>query len=157
MKKPKKIEIKKEITITDLIPDMKRDIQEMQKEQSEVRFYDRLLDENIKKLSDLIGRKITEKEAKKVFIIVERYSPKLRDGNIIEYFPFDLAWNIYKILKKNNFDEGCLKSRYFDENVFEIAKEHDLSLVETEELQRFSDEYDFKDADDLYEAWSSDK
>ena len=58
MKKPKN----KEITISDLIPDMKRDIREMQKEHSEVKFYDRLLDENINKLSNLIGRKFTKKE-----------------------------------------------------------------------------------------------
>lgn len=152
MKRPKN----KEITISDLIPDMKRDIREMQKEHSEVRFYDRLLDENINKLSDLIGRKLTKEEKRKVFVIVERYSPKLRDGNIIDYFPFDLAWNIYKIIKKNNFDEGCLKSRYLDEDIFEIAKEHDLSLTETEELQRFREDNDFKDADKAYEAWSSD-
>ena len=92
------------MTISDIIPDMKRDIREMQKEHSEVKFYDRLLDEHINKLSDLIGRKITKKEARKVFEIVERYSPKWQDGNIIDYFPFDLAWTLYKILKKNNFD-----------------------------------------------------
>ena len=153
MKKPKN----KEITISDIIPDMKRDIREMQKEHSEVRFYDRLLDENINKLSDLIGRRLTKEEKRKVFVIVERYSPKLRDGNIIDYFPFDLAWNIYKIIKKNNFDEGCLKSRYLDEDIFEIAKDHDLSLAETEELQRFREDNDFKDADKAYEAWISDK
>ena len=151
-----KIPKNKEITISDLIPDMKRDIREIQKEQSEVRFYDRLLDENINKLSALIGRKLTKVEEKKVFRIVERYSPKLRDGNIIDYFPFDLAWNIYKILKKNDFDEGCLKSRYLDEDIFEIAKEHDLSLEETEELQKFKEDNNFKDADEAYEAWSSD-
>lgn len=85
----------KEITISDLIPDMKRDIREMMKEQSDIRFYDRLLNENIKKISDLIGRKLTKVEAKKVFEIVWRYSPRLRNGEIIDYFPFDLAWNIY--------------------------------------------------------------
>jgi len=152
MKKPKN----KEITISDIIPDMKRDIREMQKEHSEVKFYDRLLDEHINKLSDLIGRKITKKEARKVFEIVERYSPKLSDGNIIDYFPFDLAWTLYKIIKKNNFNEGCLKNRYLDEDIFEIAKDHDLSLDETEELQRFKEDNDFKDADKAYEAWSSD-
>ena len=92
MKRPKN----KEITISDLIPDMKRDIREMQKEHSEIRFYDRLL------------------------------------------------------------DEGCLKSRYLDEDIFEIAKEHDLSLTETEELQSFKDDNKFKDAEKAYEAWSSD-
>ncbi|MEI7463138.1 MAG: hypothetical protein WCK03_01935 [Candidatus Taylorbacteria bacterium] len=153
MKKPKN----KEITISDIIPDMKRDIREIQKEQSDIRFYDRLLDENIDKLSNLIGRKLTKEEKRKVFGIVERYSPKLQDGDIIDYFPFDLAWNIYKIIKKNNFDEGCLKSRYLDEDIFEIAKEHDLSLAETEELQRFSEDNDFKDADKAYESWSSDR
>ena len=152
MKRPKN----KEITISDLIPDMKRDIREIQKQHSEVRFYDRLLDENIKKLSDLIGRKLTKEEERKVFEIVDRYSPKLRNDDIIDYFPFDLAWNIYKIIKKNNFDEGCLKSRYLDEDIFEIAKEHDLSLTETEKLQRFKEDNDFKDADKAYEAWSSD-
>ena len=146
----------KEITISDLIPDMKRDIREMQKEHSEVKFYDRLLDEHINKLSDLIGRKITKKEARKVFEIVELYSPKWQDGNIIDYFPFDLAWTLYKIIKKNNFDEGCLKNRYLDEDIFEIAKDHDLSLDETEELQRFKEDKNFKDADEAYEAWSSD-
>ncbi len=153
MKRPKN----KEITISDLIPDMKRDIREIQKEQFDIRFYDRLLDENIKKLSDLIGRKLTKAEEKKVFRIVERYSPKLQDGDIIDYFPFDLAWNIYKIIKKNNFDEGCLKSRYLDEDIFELAKEHDLSLAETEGLQRFREDNDFKDADKAYEAWNSDR
>ena len=152
MKKPKN----KEMVISDLFPDLKRDIREMQKEKSEVKFYERLLDEHINKLSDLIGRKITKEEAKKVFVIVERYSPKLADGNIIDYFPFDLAWTLYKIIKKNNFDEGCLKNRYLDEDIFEIAKEHDLSLTETEGLQRFKDDNDFKDADKAYEAWSSD-
>ena len=153
MKRPKN----KEITISDLIPDMKRDIREIQKEHSELRFYDRLLDENINKLSGLIGRKLTKEEERKVFEIVERYSPKLRNDDIIDYFPFDLAWNIYKIIKKNNFDEGCLKNRYLDEDIFEIAKEHDLSLTETEELQRFKEDNNFKDADKAYEAWSADK
>ena len=153
MKKPNN----KKITISDLIPDMGRDIQEIQKEQSDIRFYDRLLDENIDKLSDLIGRKLTEEEKKKVFVIVDRYSPKLRNGEIIEYFPFDLAWNIHKIIEKNDFDEGCLKNRYLDEDTFEIAKEHDLSLSETEKLQRFKDDNDFKNADEAYEDWSSDK
>ena len=152
MKKPRD----KEVTISDLFPDMKRDIREIQKEQSEVKFYDRLLDENINKLSDLIGRKLTKEERRKVFEIVERYSPKLQDGNIIDYFPFDLAWNIYKIIKKNNFDERCLKNRYLDEDVFEIAKEHDLNLEETEELQRFKEDNNFKDAVKAYDAWNSD-
>jgi len=152
MKKPKN----KEMIISDLFPDMKRDIREIQKEHSEVRFYDRLLDEEINKLSKLIGRKLTKEEKRKVFWIVERYSPKLQSGDIIDYIPFDLAWNIYKIIKENNFDEGCLKSRYLDEDIFEIAKDHDLSLVEAEELQRFKDDNDFKDADMAYEAWSSD-
>ena len=151
MKRPKN----KEITISDIIPDMKRDIREIQKEQSDVRFYDKLLDENMDKLSDLIGRKLTKEEKRKVFGIVDRYSPKLRNGEIIDYFPFDLAWNIYKIMQKNNFDEGCLK-RYLDEDIFEIAKEHDLSLAETEELQMFMDDNDFKNADKAYEAWDSD-
>ena len=142
------------MVISDLFPDMKRDIREIQKEHSEVRFYDRLLDENINKLSDLIGRKLTKEEKRKVFEIVERYSPKLRDGNIIDYFPFDLAWTLYKILKKNNFDEGCLKNRYLDEDIFEVAKDYDLSLEETEELQRFKEDKNFKDADDAYEAWN---
>jgi hypothetical protein len=153
MKKPKN----KEITISDLIPDMTRDIREIQKEQSDIRFYDRLLDENINKLSNLIGRKLTKEEKRKVFVIVERYSPKDENGDIIDYFPFDLAWNIYKIIKKNNFDEGCLKSRYLDEDIFEIAKEHDLSLAETEELQRFREDNNFKNADKAYEAWSEDR
>ena len=150
MKKPKN----KEITISDLIPDMKRDIREIQKEQADVRFYERFLDENVDKLSDLIGRKLTENEKRKVFGIVWRYSPRLRNGTIIEYFPLDLAWILYKIIKKNNFDEGCLKSIYLEDDVFEIAKEHDLSLAETEELQRFKDEQIFKNADKAYEAWS---
>jgi len=152
MKRPKN----KEITISDIIPDMKRDIREIQKEQSDVRFYDKLLDENMDKLSDLIGRKLTKEEKRKVFGIVDRYSPKLRNGEIIDYFPFDLAWTLYKIIKKNNFDEGCLKNRYLDEDIFEIAKDHDLSLDETEELQRFKEDKNFKDADEAYEAWSSD-
>jgi hypothetical protein len=42
-----------------------------------------------------------------------------------------------------------------DEEIFEIAKEHDLSLAETEELQRFREDNDFKDADKAYEAWGS--
>jgi hypothetical protein len=151
MKKPKN----KEITISDLIPNMKRDIREIQKEESETRFYKRLIDENFNKLSDLIGRKLTKDERKKVCGIVDRYSPKLRDGNVIDYFPFDLAWNIYKILKKNNFDEGCLKNS-FDEEIFEIAKENDLSLVETEKLQMFMEDNNFKNADKAYEAWKSD-
>ena len=46
--------------------------------------------------------------------------------------------------------------RYLDEDIFEIAKEHDLSLVETEALQRFKEDNDFKNADKAYEAWSSD-
>ena len=146
----------KEITISDLIPNMKRDIREIQKEASDTRFYERLIDENIYKLSDLIGRKLTKDEKRKVCGIVDRYSPKLRNGDVIDYFPFDLAWNIYKILKKNNFDESCLKSRYLDEDIFEIVKEHDLSLEETEELQRFWEDKNFKDADKAYEAWSSD-
>ncbi|GEM_PF-2985677 len=153
MKKPKN----KEITISDLIPDMKRDIREIQKEQADVRFYERFLDENVDKLSDLIGRKLTENEKRKVFGIVWRYSPRLRNGTIIEYFPLDLAWILYKIIKKNNFDEGCLKSIYLEDDVFEIAKEHDLSLAETEELQRFKDEQIFKNADKAYEAWSEDR
>jgi len=145
----------KEITISDLIPNMKRDIREIQKEASDTRFYERLIDENIYKLSDLIGRKLTKDEKRKVCGIVDRYSPKLRNGDVIDFFPFDLAWNIYKILKKNNFDEGCLKNS-FDEEIFEIAKENDLSLVETEKLQMFMEDNNFKNADKAYEAWRSD-
>jgi len=145
----------KKITIADLIPDMKKDIREIQKEQSEVKFYDRLLDENIDDLSKLIGRKLTRDEKKKVFRIVDRYSPKYSDGDILDYFPFDLAWKIYKILKKNDFDEGCLKSRYLSEDVFEIAKENDLNLVEAEDLQKFIEENNYKDAFEAYEAWKS--
>lgn len=151
MKRPKN----KELTISDYVPDMKRDIREIQKLQSEIKFYERLLDENIDKLSAVIGKKLTKEEKRKVFVIVDHYSPKLQNGDIIEYFPFDLAWNIYKILKKNNFDERCLKNRYLDEDIFEIAKEHDLSLAETEKLQRFSEDGEYKDADKAYEAWSS--
>ncbi len=144
----------KEITISDLIPNMKRDIREIQKEASDTRFYERLIDENIYKLSDLIGRKLTKDEKRKVCGIVDRYSPKLRNGDVIDFFPFDLAWNIYKILKKNNFDEGCLKHS-LDEEIFEIAKENDLSLAETEKLQMFMEDNNFKNADKAYEAWKS--
>jgi hypothetical protein len=63
---------------------------------------------------------------------------------------------MYKIIKKNNFDEGCLKNRYLDEEIFEIAKENDLSLTETEELQRFMEDNNFKNADKAYEAWRTD-
>ena len=152
MKKP----INKEITISDLVPDMNRDIREIQKEQSDIRFYERVLDEHIDRLSDLIGRKLTREEERKVFIIVDRYSPRLRNGDIVEYFPFDVAWNLYKIIEKNNFDDGCLRSINLDEGIFDLAKEHDLSLVETEELQRFKDDNNFKSADKAYDAWSSD-
>ena len=39
-----------------------------------------------------------------------------------------------------------------DEEVFEIAKDNDLSLEEAEELQDFKDENDL-DADDALEIW----
>ena len=92
-------------------------------EHSEVKFYDRLLDEHINKLSDLIGRKITKEEAKKVFAIVERYSPKLADGNIIDYFPFDLAWTLYKIIKKNNFGIVIFPILEIESNLMPIINE----------------------------------
>ena len=147
----------KEITISDLIPDMKKDIREIQKEQSDIRFYSRLLDENIDNLSGLTGRKLTEDEKTKVFKIVDRYSPKRGNGDIIDYFPFDLAWNVYKFLEENDFDEGCLKNRYLSEDVFEIAKENDLSLAEAEEIQRFMENNDYNDAFKAYDAWKSEQ
>jgi hypothetical protein len=55
----------KEITISDLIPDMKRDIREIQKERSDTIFYEKLIGENFDKLSYLIGRKFTKDEKRK--------------------------------------------------------------------------------------------
>ena len=41
--------------------------------------------------------------------------------------------------------------------IFEIAKDNDLSLSEAEELQEFMKDNDFKDPYEAYEAWKSDK
>jgi len=147
----------KKITISDLIPDMKRDIFEIQKEQSELRFQGKILDENLDNLCKSMGIKFTEEEQRKFYEIVEYYSPKSRDGNIIEFLPFDFAWELYKIQKEHNFDEKRFKNRYFNEEIFEIAKDNDLSLSEAEELQEFMKDNDFKDADKAYEAWRLDK
>lgn len=152
MKKPED----KKITISDLIPDMKKDIYEMQKERSEIRFYDKMLDENLDNLCKSLGIKFTEEERGRFFWIVDRYSPKDAKGDIIEYLPFDFAWELYKIQKEHNFDEKRFKNRYFDEEIFEIAKDNDLSLAEAEELQEFMKDNDFKDAYKAYEAWKSD-
>jgi hypothetical protein len=147
---------KNEITISDLIPDMKRDIYEMQKEKSAVRFYDKILDENLEKLCKTMGIKFTEDEQRKFFAIVEYYSPKDANGNIIDYLPFDFAWELYKIQKGHNFDKKLFKNRYFDEEIFEIAKDNDLDLTEALELQEFMKDNDFEDSFEAYEAWKSD-
>ena len=39
-----------------------------------------------------------------------------------------------------------------DEEIFELAKEYDLSKDEAEELQSFAEEWGL-DADDAYEIW----
>ncbi len=152
MKKPEK----KKITISDFIPGMKRDIHEMQKEQSEIRFYSKVLDENLDNLCKSKSIKFTEDEQRKFYDIVGYYSPRFRDGGIIEYLPFDFAWELYKIQKEHNFDEKRFKNRYFDEEIFEISKDNDLSLAEAEELQEFMKDNDFKDPYKAYEAWKSD-
>ena len=151
-KKPKK----KEITISDLIPDMKRDIYKIQREQSELKFYDKILDENLDKFCKSLDIKFTEEEQSKFYEVVNHYSPRYADGEIIEYLPFDFAWELYKIQKGHNFDEKRFKNRYFNEEIFEIAKDNDLSLTEAEELQEFLKGNDFKDPLEAYEAWKSD-
>ena len=45
---------------------------------------------------------------------------------------------------------------HFDEEIFEIAKDNDLSLEEADELQDFMKDNDFKDSFEAYEAWKSD-
>ncbi len=152
MKKPDD----KKITISDLIPDMKKDIYKIQKEQSEIRFYGKILDDNLDKLCKSLGIKFTEDEQSKFYEIVDYYSPKYASGDVIEYLPFDFAWELYKIQKEHNFDEKRFKKRYFDEEIFEIAKDNDLDLTEAEEFQEFVKSNDFKDPYEAYEAWKSD-
>ena len=135
---------------------MKRDIYEMQKEHSEIKFYDKILDENLDKLCKSQGIKFTENEQSKFYEIVEYYSPKDANGNIIDYLPFDFAWELYKIQKGHNFDKKRFKNMHFDEEIFEIAKDNDLSLEEADELQDFMKDNDFIDPFEAYEAWKSD-
>jgi hypothetical protein len=103
-----------------------------------------------------MGIKFTKDEEKKFYKIVEQYSPKNADGNIIEYLPFDFAWKLYKFQKEYDFDEKLFKNRHFDEEIFEIAKDDDLSLEEADELQNFMKDNDFKDPYKAYEVWKSD-
>jgi hypothetical protein len=152
MKKPKK----KEIIISDLIPDMKRDIHKIQKEQSEIKFYGKILDDNLDNFCKSMGVKFTETEQSKFYEIVEYYSPKYANGDIIDYLPFDFAWELYKIQKGYNFDKKRFKNMYFHEEIFEIAKDNDLSLEEADELQDFMKDNDFTDPFEAYEAWNSD-
>ena len=152
MKKPNN----KEITIFDLIPEMKKDIYKIQEVQSEIRFCGKFLDDNLENLCKSQGIKFTKEEQSKFYEIVEYYSPKDADGNIIEYLPFDFAWELYKIQKEHNFDKKRFKNRYFNEEIFEIAKDNDLDLTEALELQEFMKDNDFKDPFEAYEAWKSD-
>ncbi len=146
----------KKITISDLIPDMKRDIYEIQRRQSEVRFQGKILDDNLDNLCKSKGIKFTEDEQRKFYEIVDYYSPKYANGDIIEFLPFDFAWELYKIQKEHNFDEKRFKYRYFNEGIFEIAKDNDLDLAEAGELQEFMKDNDYKDPYEAYEAWKSD-
>jgi len=64
------------------------------------------IDNRLKILSDYVGRKLTINEEEAVLTIVDRYTPKDKDGDyLFDLLPFNYAWQIYETKKGRELDK----------------------------------------------------
>ena len=89
----------KRITSIDLSPQFTTKYFLKRIEEAEVEKYVGVVNKNLFDLSEYLGRYITDEERRAVINIVDKYSVRDRKGEIIEYLPFDYAWQIYKYRK----------------------------------------------------------
>lgn len=70
-----------------------------------------VLDSNFESLAELVGRDLSEAEQSAVLDIVDKYTPKDREGNYAgEIMSFEDAWEIYE-LKTQSAKKGKIEAR----------------------------------------------
>ncbi len=75
-------------------------LQSTKAEAERVEANEAFLDEGLENLSETLGRDLTEDEEGAVLDLVEEFSAKDEDGNLVAVFPIDKAWEIYELKEK---------------------------------------------------------
>ena len=71
-----------------------------------VNIYEEEIEERLEALSECIGREITDRERRGLLDIVSKYTPRDKDGEfLVDYLPFEYAWEIYEVKKEIELDE----------------------------------------------------
>jgi len=64
------------------------------------------IDNRLKSLATYVGRKLTEDEEEQILTIVDKLTPKKKDGNyLVDLLPFNYAWEIYMTKKDKELDK----------------------------------------------------
>lgn len=79
--------------------------------------YEEEIIERLEDLNEYLGREITSKERRGLLDIVSEYTPRDKDGEfLVDYLPFEYAWEIYEAKKEAKLDEFVDKlSEFFRE------------------------------------------
>jgi len=65
-----------------------------------------IIDMSLFNLAKHVGRKLTEDEEIEVLTIVDKITPKRKDGNyMVDLLPFNYAWKIYEAKKDIGLDK----------------------------------------------------
>ena len=78
-------------------------IQESQKHESEALVENEsIIDDNLAKLEEQVGRKLSPKIEEAILSVVDEFSPVGSDGKYISLFPFEKAYEIYELRQSKN-------------------------------------------------------
>jgi len=62
------------------------------------------IDERLEDLEEFLGREITNAERKGMLNVVDKYTPRDKNGEVLaSYLPFEYAWEIYELERDEKF------------------------------------------------------
>jgi hypothetical protein len=86
----------RKLTLADILPKSTlEDVIDFADEDEGVRYWERELNRWFNILEMEIGRKLSDVEWDGIIDIIEECSAKDGEGNIIQYFPLNIAWQMY--------------------------------------------------------------